>query len=169
MNVLIVDDNHTNRKLLGVTLESEGHHILHASNGAEALALLGRHSVDAVISDVLMPIMDGYQLCCAVRGFHRLRHVPFIFYSSHYATDEGESFGKACGANRYVQKPASTFSILSALYDVIREKQETSPVRRARTIQKIYSRSGPARREEPNRSHAAVHHRSRRAVRRAVS
>jgi CheY-like chemotaxis protein len=113
---------------------------LHAANGAEALTILDRQSVDAIVSDVLMPVMDGYQLCSAVRQQHRLRGLPFVFYSSHYATDEGEKFGKACGADRYVQKPASTFSILSALYDVVREKREKAPARQASPLSKINAR-----------------------------
>src|SRR5206468_3345909 len=55
MNILIVEDNPTNRKLLRVTLEAEGHNTLEALDGVEALAVLDRQPVDAVISDILMP------------------------------------------------------------------------------------------------------------------
>ena len=55
MNLLIVDDNSTNRKLLRVTLEAEGHTTLEAADGVEALQILARETVDAVISDILMP------------------------------------------------------------------------------------------------------------------
>lgn len=124
MNILLVDDNHTNRKLLALTLQAEGHQILHAANGVEALQLLGTQSVEAIIADVLMPLMDGYQLCNTIRATRRFKQIPFVFYSSHYATEEGEKFGLEAGADRYLHKPASTFSILAALYDVIREKSD---------------------------------------------
>ena len=60
MNILVVDDSETNRKLLRVNLETEGHTILEAADGLEALATLEREKVDAIISDILMPNMDGY-------------------------------------------------------------------------------------------------------------
>ena len=67
MNLLIVDDLATNRKLLRVTLEAEGHNILEAADGVEALQILARETVDAVISDILMPNMDGFRLCHEIR------------------------------------------------------------------------------------------------------
>ncbi len=62
MKVLIVEDSELNRKLLEASLAAEGLEILVAEDGMEALAVLGRESVDAVISDVLMPRIDGYRL-----------------------------------------------------------------------------------------------------------
>ena len=61
MNILIVDDHLTNLKLLLAQLESEGHTVFEAHDGVDALALLERQRVDAVISDILMPRMDGYE------------------------------------------------------------------------------------------------------------
>ena len=61
MNLLIVDDHLTNLKLLRAQLESKGHVVFEAHDGVDALALLERQRVDAVISDILMPQMDGYR------------------------------------------------------------------------------------------------------------
>src|SRR5262245_13517612 len=127
MNILLVDDNTENRGLLRLTLESEGHHVLHAANGAEALSLLRRHSVDAIISDVLMPIMNGYQLCSALRKTKRFKNIPFVFYSGNYGTPAGERLGDMSGGDKYVRKPASTFSVLAALYEAVRDRKETQP------------------------------------------
>ena len=60
MNLLIVDDHPTNLRLLRAQLESEGHAVFEAHDGVDALAMLERQPVDAVISDILMPRMDGY-------------------------------------------------------------------------------------------------------------
>ena len=61
MHILIVDDNLTNLKLLRALLESEGHVIFEATDGVEALATLNREPIAAIISDILMPRMDGYR------------------------------------------------------------------------------------------------------------
>lgn len=63
MKILIVDDNDTNRKLLRALLEAEPHSVLDACDGKLALCVLNTESVDAVISDIMMPAMDGYTLC----------------------------------------------------------------------------------------------------------
>ena len=60
-SILIVDDHASNLKVLRATLEAEGLSVFEAENGVEALALLERESVDAIISDILMPRMDGYR------------------------------------------------------------------------------------------------------------
>ena len=66
MNVLIVDDQPIGLKLLHATLEAEGHTVAKAGDGVEALQLLESHGADAVISDILMPRMDGYPLCSEI-------------------------------------------------------------------------------------------------------
>jgi len=63
MRILLVDDNSTSRKLLRVTLADEGLTTVEAGDGIEALTALDREPVDAIISDILMPRMDGYRLC----------------------------------------------------------------------------------------------------------
>jgi CheY-like chemotaxis protein len=124
MNILLVDDNTENRGLLRLTLESEEHHVLQAANGAEALSILRRHSVDAIVSDVLMPIMNGYQLCTALRKTKRFKNIPFVFYSGNYGTAGGERLGDMSGGDKFVRKPASTFSVLAALYEAVRDKKD---------------------------------------------
>jgi CheY-like chemotaxis protein len=120
MTILIVDDNATNRKLLRVTLTAEGHQVFQAENGAEACGILALQSVDAIISEVVMPMMDGYQLCRVLRCSSPYRDVPFVFYSSNFPASE--SLASAFGADKYVRRPATTFSLLSALHKVIHKR-----------------------------------------------
>ena len=82
MNLLIVDDTPTNLKLLRAQLESEGHAVVEAQDGVDALALLNRQRVDVVISDILMRRMDGYRLCHEIRRHAQLRDLPIILYTS---------------------------------------------------------------------------------------
>src|SRR5436190_15295857 len=90
MTVLIVDDNGTNLKLLRAVLERQGHCVLTANDGLEALAVLERQPIDAIISDILMPNMDGYRFCYEVRTSSRFCSLPFIVYTSSYTTPRDE-------------------------------------------------------------------------------
>ena len=119
MNILIVDDHLTNLKLLRAQLEAEGHAVFEAHDGVEALSLLERQRVDAVISDILMPRMDGYRLCHEIRTHARLRDLPIIIYSSTYTAPEDEKLALDMGANKYLKKPASVETIAAALHEVI--------------------------------------------------
>src|ERR1700678_78434 len=118
MNLLIVDDLATNRKLLRVTLEAAGHSALEAADGVEALQILGRKTVDAVISDILMPNMDGFRLCHEIRKSERLHSLPFIIYTSTYTSPEDMKLAQTVGADKYLTKPAPASAMLAALWEV---------------------------------------------------
>jgi CheY-like chemotaxis protein len=126
MNVLIVDDHAMNRKLLRAQLEAEGHAILEAGDGVEALAVLEGEQVDAIISDILMPNLDGFGLCLAVRRHERLRAMPFVFYTATYTSASDMQFARTVGANRYLTKPAPVPELIAALRDA--SFQGTLPV-----------------------------------------
>lgn len=113
--ILAVDDSPTNRKLLRVTLEAEGHDVLEAGDGFEALAVLEAQPVDAVVSDILMPNMDGYRLCHEVRARAEWSRVAFVHYTSTYTTQEDQQLSETVGADQYLVRPASARSLLQAL------------------------------------------------------
>jgi CheY-like chemotaxis protein len=79
-----------------------GHEVLTAADGEAALATLERETVDAVVSDVRMPKMDGFQLCRALRRDSRWEHVPFIFYSSVFIGGPARDLGRDVGATAYL-------------------------------------------------------------------
>src|SRR2546428_12166864 len=106
MKVLVVDDSLTYRKLLRLILEAEQFTTIEAIDGVEALAALEREKVDAIISDILMPNMDGYRLCQEVRRDERLRDTPLILHTSTYLSPADEKLAIDCGADRYFVKPA---------------------------------------------------------------
>jgi CheY-like chemotaxis protein len=122
MNLLIVDDITTNRKLLRVTLEAEGHTTLEAADGVEALQILARETVDAVISDILMPNMDGFRLCHEIRKSERLHALPFIIYTSTYTSFDDMKLAQTIGADKYLMKPAPTETVLEAVREVLQNK-----------------------------------------------
>ena len=119
MNLLIVDDDPTSLKLLRTQLESEGHALFEAHDGVEALALLNRQRVDAVISDILMPRMDGYRLCYEIRMNERLHDLPIILHSSSFTSPGDEKLALDMGADKYLKNPCSLETLVAALHEVI--------------------------------------------------
>ena len=123
MKILIADHVAANRKLLSAILEAEGHSILEAGDGAEALAILEHKKVDTIISDILMPRMDGYRFCYEVRASQCFRHLPFIFYTSTYTSPRDENLALEVGANKFLTKPAPASKIIQALSEASTEER----------------------------------------------
>ncbi|HEX9785177.1 MAG TPA: response regulator [Opitutaceae bacterium] len=119
MNVLVVDDIATNRKLLRFQLEAEGHTIFEAGDGVEALHMLGTLPVEAIISDVLMPNMDGFPLCREVRKSVASQRLPFIFYTSTYDSPADRELARRIGSDCYIMKPAPVETLLAALNELV--------------------------------------------------
>lgn len=120
MNILIVDDHPTNLTLLRAQLEAEGHTVVDAATGIEALAVLLRNPIDAVISDILMPGMDGYQLCHEIREHPDWRSLPFIVYTATYTSPREEKLALSMGVDVYLRKPAPPAAVAAALDEVMR-------------------------------------------------
>ncbi|MBI1176324.1 response regulator [bacterium] len=113
--VLIVDDYPLNRKLLRATLEAEGVEVSEAADGLEAICVLEQQAVEAIISDILMPNMDGYRLCHELRSSEKFRAMPLIMYTNTYTSPGDREMAFTVGADEYITKPASTADICAAL------------------------------------------------------
>ncbi len=113
--LLIVDDHPVNLRLLRAQLEAEGIAVVSAENGIEALEQLARTPVDGVISDILMPRMDGYRLCLEVRKRPELAALPFVLYTSTYNSPADRELADAAGADAYVSKPAPIADLIATL------------------------------------------------------
>ncbi len=127
MNVLVVDDHPVNRKLLRVQLQAEGYDVVEAANGVEALQTIERERVDAVISDILMPDMDGFRLCHEIRNSEKVGALPFILYTSTYDSPADRKLAQSVGADDYIIKPAAAPVILKALHDAALRTREIRP------------------------------------------
>jgi PAS domain S-box-containing protein len=119
MKILIVEDKPTDLKLLRAQLEAEGYMVAQAQDGVEALELLDRQRVDVVISDILMPRMDGYRLCHEIRKRDRLCNLPTIIYSATYTSPSDVKLAFDLGANKFLNKPSSVQIIIAALNEVL--------------------------------------------------
>jgi len=123
MNVLIVDDIPSNQRLLRAVLEGENHQVLEAADGLEALEILGIEKVDVVISDILMPRMDGYRLCYEVRAKRQFCGLPFIFYTATYTSASDEKLALDMGGDKFLTKPAHASDIIRAIKEAIAVKR----------------------------------------------
>jgi len=119
MTILIVDDHAVNRKLLRAQLEAENHHVIEAGDGQEALRVLEREPVAAVISDLFMPKMDGVQLCREVRRSETFNALPFIHYTSTHASPEEHKLSESVGADKFLIKPCSPQTLLAVLAEAL--------------------------------------------------
>lgn len=118
---MIVDDNEQNLHVLQVLLENEGHGVILARDGIEALEKARNNPPDMVISDVLMPGMDGFTLCRHWKNDGRLKHIPLIFYSATYTDDKDRELALKLGAVLYIVKPVDPSVLLEILNGVIAE------------------------------------------------
>ena len=115
MKLLIVDDISINRRLLRAQLELSGHVVFDAGNGLEALQFLESEPVDGVISDILMPEMDGFRLCLELRKDPRHAAIPFLLYTSTYNSPSDRRLAEKVGADGYLLKPSPVDEIIAAL------------------------------------------------------
>jgi PAS domain S-box-containing protein len=121
MNVLIVDDQEDNRYLLRTLFSGIGDQTVEAVNGRAALEALDQGSFDLVISDILMPVMDGYQFCRDVRSQERFRDLPFVFYTATYIEQKDEEFAMRLGADRFFRKPMEPRAFLKQIRNFMDE------------------------------------------------
>ena len=119
MKVLVVDDNQQNRYLLEQELKARRFAVVCAHNGAEALQMLQKSPADLIISDVLMPEMDGFQLCYSLKHDAHFKQIPFIFYTATYTDAEDEALGLNLGAEAYLLKPADPETLMREIEAVL--------------------------------------------------
>jgi len=120
--VLVVDDVAENRYILEKLLESRQLKVISAENGKAALDAAYADPPDLIISDILMPIMDGYTLCKMWKSDERLKHIPFIFYTATYTDPKDEDFALKLGADRFIVKPQEPQVFVELLKEFIHEE-----------------------------------------------
>ena len=118
MKILVADDNEDARVLLKELLQTYGNNVELAEDGEQALALARQSPPDLIISDALMPNLDGFAFCRAVKSDDALRNIPFIFYSSTYTGENDVELGQALGASRYLVKPMGPQQLIETINDV---------------------------------------------------
>jgi CheY-like chemotaxis protein len=125
--VLVVEDVPHILELLEVTLRFKGYPVITARNGLEALEKVEQQTPALVITDILMPKMDGYALAHRLRVNPRLSHIPIIFLSATYVAPDDREFAMRLGAVRFLEKPVDTEEFLLTVDDVLRMESPAIP------------------------------------------
>jgi diguanylate cyclase (GGDEF)-like protein/PAS domain S-box-containing protein len=128
--ILIVDDHVLNREFLMTLLGYGGHRLLEAANGAEGLKMVNAERPDLVISDILMPNMDGYEFVTRMHSNPETADVPIIFYTATYREREAMAVAEACGVRWVLPKPSDPDVILRTVREALgvgEEAEETLP------------------------------------------
>ena len=123
-NILIVDDKSENLYLLELMLAGGGFTTVSARNGAEALVLARQALPALIISDILMPIMDGFTLCRELKKDRKLKNIPFIFYTATYTDPKDEEFALSLGADRFLLKPLDIPDFIATIKVVLTEAKQ---------------------------------------------
>jgi diguanylate cyclase (GGDEF)-like protein len=116
--ILIVDDSEVGRFILSELLEEHGYRVISAANGIEALEVAREGQPDVIISDIMMPEMDGYCLCIECLEDPILKKIPFIFHSATYTEPEDEVLAMSMGGTLYIAKPIEPEQLIKAIQDV---------------------------------------------------
>jgi CheY-like chemotaxis protein len=125
--ILVVEDVPNVLELLEVTLRFKGYPVITAKNGQEAIEQVEKEHPALVITDILMPKMDGYALAHRLRSTPQTRHIPIIFLSATYVTPEDKQFAISLGAVRFIEKPIDTEEFLLTVGELLTEGSENAP------------------------------------------
>ena len=131
--LLVVEDIPDILKLLEATLTFKGHRVVTARNGEEALEALERERPALVITDILMPKMDGFSLVHRLRINPETRDIPVVFLSATYVAPEDKAFALTIGVTRFIEKPVD----LNAFVPIIERLLEQGAPATQETINDI--------------------------------
>jgi CheY-like chemotaxis protein len=125
--ILIVEDVPNVLELLEVTLRFKGYAVITARNGEEALEVISQQRPVLIITDILMPKMDGYAFVQKLRLNPETRAIPVVFLSATYVTPEDRDFALSLGAARFMEKPIDTEDFLLTVAELVNEQPFAQP------------------------------------------
>jgi CheY-like chemotaxis protein len=117
--ILVVDDVKNVQELLEITLRFKGYPVITANNGQEALQQIEQHHPALIITDILMPKMDGYAMVQKLRKNPLTANIPVIFISATYITSEDKKFALSLGGVRFIEKPIDTEDFLITVAEIL--------------------------------------------------
>ncbi|MDP4220493.1 MAG: response regulator transcription factor [Bacteroidota bacterium] len=124
--VLIVDDEKDIRDLLAYNLSKEGFAVLTAADGIEALKMIEQHQISIVVLDIMMPGLDGYEVCRRIRANESTSRLPVLFLTAKSA-EVDQIVGLELGADDYIQKPVSPRVLVARVKSAMRRSSDHHP------------------------------------------
>ena len=112
--ILIVDDNKKNLQFIGNLLEEYNYRLIFAQNGEKALVYLKEHKPDLILLDVMMPGIDGFEVCSIIKEDKATKHIPIIFLTAKSETDDILK-GFKVGGSDYITKPFNSAELLARI------------------------------------------------------
>jgi DNA-binding response OmpR family regulator len=125
--ILVVEDIPNILDLLEITLRFKGYQVMTARNGEEALQKVAEQKPALIITDILMPKLDGFALVQKLRTQPSTMEIPVIFLSATYVTPEDKAFAMSLGASRFLEKPIDTEEFLLTIAELLTESKPTTP------------------------------------------
>jgi two-component system cell cycle sensor histidine kinase/response regulator CckA len=117
--ILIVDDDFHTRELYVSLLTPFGHQVLEAKDGKEGLEQARLRKPDLIISDILMPTMNGYEFVTSLRNISALNRIPVIFHSASFLDQEARALGASCGVSLFILKPCEPEQALAIVHQAL--------------------------------------------------
>lgn len=125
--ILIIDDRPVNRQFLTTLLGYQHHDLSEASDGAEGLRVAREQRPDLIISDVLMPTMDGYEFVRRLREEPEVGQTPVVFSTAHYLSRESQALALKCGVTSIIYKPCEPQTVLDIVASALAGRVEAGP------------------------------------------
>ncbi len=132
VKILVVDDYAENVELLQELLVANGYEVSTAYDGEEALKKLTREIPDLILLDIMMPKMDGYQVCEALREKEATKEIPIIFVTAKTEVKDWTHAIFNVGVNSYITKPINPRKLLDKVKSVLKMKQSRDELRKTR-------------------------------------
>lgn len=120
--ILVVDDEQDLLDLIGYNLKKQGFNVLTADSGEESIAIARNEKPDLILLDIMMPGMDGIEVCRRIREDTNLQNIPVVFLTAR-GDEESEITGLDLGADDYLFKPISTTKLVSRIKAILRRFQ----------------------------------------------
>src|SRR5579862_872335 len=126
--ILIIDDNHAQLKIFKLHLTHHGFDVVTAQNGNEAINQLSEFKPDVIVSDVLMPAMDGFELCLEIRRMPDYSQIPIILMTSQYLEESDKKLAKKAGADYYITRTHEVENLISVINECINKKSQSTSI-----------------------------------------
>jgi len=135
--ILIVDDNAINRKIIMTILQNANYHLLTANDGAEGLKIAHEQHIDLIISDIMMPSMDGYEFVYHLRANPTLVATKVIFYTAIFFEEAAKELARASGVSHFIVQPIDAADLLIIIEKVL---NEPNPSFKLRPVDELHTR-----------------------------